>query len=173
MGLKITTIDTDGIKNRVLAEGEFGYDGYAAGGDEGRVYIGTNEAGDIALAKKAEIDTLDERVEDLEVYDNTESGLTAETLQGAIDELDAIMDSVGLSRVDKYLAAQQVANMVYTDSKLTKVQYNNATDVECEVLGYTDGKLTTVKHYTDSTLKGTTTLSYTSGKLVSAIFVEA
>ena len=73
-------------------------------------------------------------------------------------------------RADRYLALQNIANMVYTNGDLTKIQYNNATDVDYEVLGYTGGNLTTIQHYVGSVLKGTTTLSYTSDNLVSAVF---
>ena len=79
-------------------------------------------------------------------------------------------DSVNLTRADKYLAAQNIAKMVYTSGNLTKIQYNNATDVNYEVLNYTNGDLTSINHYTTGVLKGTTTLSYSSGNLVSAIF---
>ena len=74
-------------------------------------------------------------------------------------------------RADRYLALQDIANMVYTSGDLTKIQYNNATDVDYEVFVYDSGNLTSIQHYVGSVLKGTTTLSYTSGNLVSAIFV--
>ena len=45
--------DTNGAKD-LLAKAEFGYDDYAAGGDEGRVYIGTGTV-NIPLATKQEI----------------------------------------------------------------------------------------------------------------------
>ena len=45
--------DTDGIKP-LLLEGEFGFDAYHAGGDAGRVYIGTGTE-NIALARKDEV----------------------------------------------------------------------------------------------------------------------
>ena len=61
--------------------------------------------------------------------------------------------------------------MVYTSGDLTKVQYNDATDVDYEVFAYGSGNLTSIQHYVGSVLRGTTTLSYTSGNLVSAIFV--
>ena len=76
-----------------------------------------------------------------------------------------------LDRADKYLAAQNIANMSYTDGNLTKIQYNNATNVDYEVFAYGSGNLTSIQHYTGGVLRGTTTLSYTSGNLVSAIFV--
>ena len=45
--------DLDGVKP-LLQVGEFGYDNYPAGGDVGRVYIGTGSE-NIPLAKKAEM----------------------------------------------------------------------------------------------------------------------
>ena len=85
---------------------------------------------------------------------------------------DSEIASVNLLRADKYLAAQNVANMSYDgNGKLSKVQYNNSTDVDYEVLTYNvDGKLSNVAHYTTSTLRGNTVLSYSAGKLVSAIY---
>lgn len=74
-------------------------------------------------------------------------------------------------RADRYLALQDIANMVYTSGDLIKIQYNNATDVDYEVFAYGSGNLTSIQHYVGSVLRGTTTLSYTSGNLVSAIFV--
>lgn len=83
------------------------------------------------------------------------------------------VDLNNLTRADKYLASQNVANMGYdVNGKLSKVQYNNATDVDYEVLTYNvDGKLSNVAHYTTSTLRGNTVLSYSAGKLVSAIYI--
>ncbi len=94
-----------------------------------------------------------------------------------IDEINAakvdlsVFNSANLNRADKYLAGQNIANMIYTAGDLTKIRYKNNTDVDYEVLGYTTGNLTTIQHYIGSTLKGTTTLTYSGGNLVSAIFV--
>ena len=84
---------------------------------------------------------------------------------------DTEIASVNLLRADKYLAAQNIANMSYTDGNLTKIQYNDALDIDYEVFAYGSGNLTSIQHYVASVLKGTTTLSYTSGNLVSAIFI--
>lgn len=139
--------DTSGSKP-LLEVGELGYDNYPAGGDAGRVYVGTGSS-NIMLAKKTEVDSaLALKVDDTEIA------------------------SVNLLRADKYLAAQNVVNMVYNvEGKLSKVQYNNTTDVDYEVLTYNvDGKLTNVAHYVGSVLKGNTVLSYVDGKLASAPF---
>ena len=51
---KILYIDTDGTKGSLPA-GTLGYDAYAAGGDEGRVAVGTAGGVDVLLAKKSEL----------------------------------------------------------------------------------------------------------------------
>ena len=91
-------------------------------------------------------------------------------LAGKVD--DSEIASVNLLRADKYLAAQNVVNMSYNlNSKLEKVQYNNSTDVDYEVLTYNvDGKLSSVAHYVGGVLQGNTVLSYSNGKLISAPF---
>lgn len=53
----ITRQDTNGVKP-LLQTGEFGYDNYPAGGDSGRVYVGTGSE-NIPLAKKAEMLAVD------------------------------------------------------------------------------------------------------------------
>ena len=53
----ITRQDSNGVKP-LLQTGEFGYDNYPAGGDEGRVYVGTGSE-NIPLAKKSEVDALE------------------------------------------------------------------------------------------------------------------
>jgi len=65
---KILYIDTDGTKGS-LPEGALGYDAYAAGGDEGRVGVGTASGTDILLSKKQEVDALENRVDTLESTD--------------------------------------------------------------------------------------------------------
>ena len=49
----ITKQDSNGVKP-LLQTGEFGYDNYPAGGDNGRVYVGTGSE-NVPLAKKAEM----------------------------------------------------------------------------------------------------------------------
>ena len=84
---------------------------------------------------------------------------------------DTEISNVNLLRADKYLSAQNIANMSYTDGNLTKIQYNDALDIDYEVFAYTSGNLSSIQHYVGSVLKGTTTLSYSGGNLISAIFV--
>lgn len=136
---------------------------------QGRVTAGTNPTtisgyGITDVYTKAELNAgqLDNRY-----YTETEVNSAL-----ALKVDDTEIASVNLLRADKYLAAQAVANMVYNGSgKLSKVQYNNATDVEYEVLTYNvEAKLSNVAHYIASTLRGNTVLSYSGGKLVSAIY---
>ena len=85
---------------------------------------------------------------------------------------DTEIASVNLLRADKYLASQDIAAMYYTNGNLTKIQYNNTTDSDYENLLYTTGTLTSIEHYVNSILEGTTTLSYTDGALTSVVFTE-
>lgn len=48
--------NTNGTKG-LLSKGELGYDDYAAGGDTGRVYVGTGTE-NIALAERLEANTM-------------------------------------------------------------------------------------------------------------------
>lgn len=99
-------------------------------------------------------------------YTKTE---TNTLLNDKVDDSD--IASVNLLRADKYLAAQNIVNMEYTDGNLSKIQYNNPTDVNYEIFSYSGGNLASIQHYTSSVLRGTTTLSYSGGNLISAIFV--
>ena len=99
---------------------------------------------------------------------NVQDGL--EELQGDVDTINESIGNVNITRADKYLAAQDIVNMIYTDGNLTKIRYNNDTDVDYEVLTYTSEKLSNVAHYTSAVLRGNTVLSYADGKLVSAIY---
>lgn len=58
---RITKQDTNGVKP-LLSTGELGYDNYPAGGDVGRVYVGTGAA-NIALAKKTEVTAVDTKAD--------------------------------------------------------------------------------------------------------------
>ena len=129
---------------------------------------------------KAEVDTkLAGQNDASEInYSNTTSGLAATKVQGAIDEVEGRLDvaetkiaNANISRADKYLASQNIANMIYTNGDLTKIRYRVDSDTDYETLSYVNGNLTTINHYINAVLKGTTTLSYSGGNLVSAIFV--
>lgn len=52
----ITRQDKNGVKP-LLQVGEFGYDNYPAGGDAGRVFVGTGTE-NVPLAKKEEVDEI-------------------------------------------------------------------------------------------------------------------
>ena len=184
--------DSNGVKP-LLQTGELGYDNYPAGGDEGRVYVGTGTS-NIAQAKKSEVMDVDSKVDTHVAREDNPHGVTkAQVGLGNVDNtsdadkpisiatqnaLDLKVDdseiaSVNLLRADKYLASQNVVNMEYNaEGKLAKVQYNSAIDENYEVLTYNgDGKLSNVAHYVDAILKGNTVLSYTNGKLTAAPYV--
>ena len=65
--------DTNGIKP-LLGKGELGYDDYGVGGDSGRVYVGTGSE-NIPLAKKSEIDSHGNRIDNPHSVTKTQVGL--------------------------------------------------------------------------------------------------
>ena len=100
----------------------------------------------------------------------TEIKESIEEVENRLDIFETAISSSNLTRADKYLASQNVVKMLYNlKGKLSKVRYNNDTDVDYEVLTYNlEGKLSNVAHYVEGLLRGNTTLSYENGKLVAS-----
>ena len=100
----------------------------------------------------------------------TEIKESIEEVENRLDIFETAISNANLTRADKYLASQNVVKMLYSlKGKLSKVRYNNDTDVDYEVLTYNlEGKLINVAHYVESVLRGNTTLSYENGKLVAS-----
>ena len=71
--MRINRHDTNGNKP-LLSKGELGYDDYTAGGDTGRVYVGTGTE-NIPVAKKAEVDAHIARVDNPHVVTKAQVGL--------------------------------------------------------------------------------------------------
>ena len=146
---KILYVDTDGTKG-TLPEGTLGYDAYAAGGDEGRVAVGTS-SGDVPLAKKSEVDVV--------------KAITGTTIE---------------IRYDKLLAVRDVIEMVYTSGDLITVIYegdNDTTVYYRDIMTYdVDGNLTQVDHFYNTadlvTASGQTVLTYAAGDLATAAYSE-
>ena len=84
--------------------------------------------------------------------------------------LKDILVASNIERADRYLAAQNIANMVYAGDDLTKIQYNTATDIDYEVLTYGVDGLSNIAHYVGGVLAGNTVLTYAAGDLVSAVY---
>ena len=141
--------DSNGVKP-LLQVGELGYDNFPAGGDAGRVYVGTGTE-NIAQAKKSEVIAVES-----EVVRITEE-----------------LEDANLNRADKWLASQDIVQMIYdVNGDLVKLQYIAATDVNYEIFSYTNGDLSGIAHYIDGELKGNSVLNYTDGSLTSVIFTE-
>ena len=66
--------DSNGIKP-LLQVGELGYDNFPAGGDEGRVYVGTGTS-NIAQAKKSEVTAVDSKVDAHVAREDNPHGVT-------------------------------------------------------------------------------------------------
>ena len=95
-------------------------------------------------------------------------------VENRLGVVEGAIANVILTRADKYLASQNVVKMIYSpEGKLSKVRYNNDTDLDYEVLTYDlEGKLSNVAHYVEGALRGNTTLSYVDGKLIAAPYIE-
>lgn len=132
-----------------------------------------NDAGEISVTPSGNLVSTNVQAALVELQgdiDNRYTKAQADVLlAGKVD--DSEIASVNLLRADKYLTAQNIANMSYIDGNLAKIQYNSATDVDYEVFTYNSGNLTSIQHYISGVLRGTTTLSYGAGNLVSAVFI--
>ena len=172
--MTITNKNTNGVRTIPLGEREVMQELTPADVNFGKLRVGTNGtyAGEVLLAKDADvvsntlaISTLGSRVT------TTEGSISAlnTTASGLNSRLTTVETNI-TPRADKYLAAQDVAAMIYSSGNLSKIQYNTATDSNYEVLSYSNGNLATTQHYVGAVLKGTTTLGYTAGVLTSAVF---
>ena len=86
---KIIKQDTQGTKP-LLQVGEFGYDNWVAGGDIGRVYVGTGSS-NIAIAKKAEVAAVDSKADTHIVRVDNPHGVTkAQVGLGSVDNTSDI-----------------------------------------------------------------------------------
>lgn len=91
--------DTDGNKG-LLAEASFGLDAHAAGGDAGRLYIGTGTE-NVALAKKSELDIVaaqDDVLTSIDIVGN-ELQYTDELGNVTSKDLSIYLDDTNLSRL--------------------------------------------------------------------------
>lgn len=162
----ITNKNTNGVRTIPLAEREVMQELTPADPNYGKIVVGTNGTyvGEVLLAK------------DVDVVANAGAIVALDgrldTAESEINTLQSALVDVNLTRADKYLSAQNITSMVYVSGDLVKIQYNTASDSDYEVLAYVSGNLSTIDHYVGTVLKGTTTLTYTGGKLTSAIFVS-
>lgn len=153
--------DTDGTKS-TLGVGEFGFDNYPSGGDQGRVYIGDGSS-NIPLSRKDEVESFKE-----DFNERTE----------AVNALLGVSDTT--YRYDKLLGALDVIGMNYTDGNLSAVRYTGDDGTVTffrDVMTYTDGNLVKVEHFYDvealTTPSGQTVLTYDgSGNLIAAAYTE-
>ena len=182
VGTSNTAIATTAFVNAEIANDTYSKAQLDAGQLDNRYYTETeidskfaaqNEASEITVVPAGNLVSTSVQSALVELQgdiDNRYTKTEADTLlAGKVN--DSEIASVNLLRADKYLAAQNIVNMEYTDGNLSKIQYNNPTDVEYEVFSYSAGDLVGIQHYTASVLRGTTTLSYSGGNLISAIFV--
>ena len=184
VGTNSTQLATTAFVGAEIADKAYSKTQLDAGQLDNRYYTETeldNGALDNRYYTESEIDAKLEAQNDASEinYDGTLSGLVATNVQNAIDEVEnrlgiseTAISNANLTRVDKYLASQNIAKMRYTNGDLTKIQYKNATDVDYEVFSYSGGDLSGIAHYVGGILKGNSVLLYTDGDLSSVVFTE-
>jgi hypothetical protein len=112
-------------------------------------------------------------IQDNLTSDDADKPLSAKQGKVLDEKYTNIVSSVNLLRADKFLAAQNIAKMVYdAEGSLIKIRYISDTDDNYEVMNYIDGALSSIDHYVDAELRGTSTLSYQDSVLISVIFQE-
>lgn len=90
---RITKQDTNGVKP-LLSTGELGYDNYPAGGDAGRVYVGTGTT-NVALAKKTEVTAVDTKADThIERVDNPHNVTKSQVGLGNVDNTSDVNKNV-------------------------------------------------------------------------------
>lgn len=150
---KIIKVDTNGVKP-LLDMRELGYDNYPAGGDVGRVYVGTGTA-NIPLAKKVEVTAVDTK---------------ADTHIGRVDNPHSVTKAqVGLWNVDNTSDASKPISTATQAALNTKVD----TTGDQTIAGVktfssspiiptpTDGTQATNKDYADTKVAKVTSIDNT------------
>lgn len=134
-GLRIRTVDTDGNKG-LLPKTEFGYDDYSAGGDAGRVYVGTGTVNK-ALAFKEEVDSKLPATADIQVALNANT-LTITDIHGSAHNIDlsVYLDDSNLSRIVNGTldAATGVATFSRDDASTFTLDLSSLIDTNVTVL---------------------------------------
>ena len=113
----IIKIDTDGVKP-LLQTGEFGYDNYPAGGDSGRVYVGTGSV-NIPLAKKAEL--------------NAKADKTDADLLGVPKAPTATVGTNSTQLATTAFVGAEIADKAYSKTQLDAGQLDNRYYTETEI----------------------------------------
>ena len=116
--MRINRQDTNGVKP-LLQVGELGYDNYPSGGDVGRVYVGNGSA-NIAMAKKAEVTTVDGKVDTHTARaDNPHSVTKTQVGLGNVQNVDTTNAS--------NIASGTLANARLANSGVTAGTYKSVT----------------------------------------------
>ena len=156
----ITRQDTNGTKP-LLQVGELGYDNFPAGGDEGRVWVGTGTS-NIAQAKKSEVMAVDSKADTHIARDDNPHGVTKAQvgLGNANDTSDA--DKPISIATQEALDLKAVASEVYSKAELNAGQldsrYYTQTQLDSTVVKLTgDQTIEDVKTFMSSPIVPTPT----------------
>ena len=123
-----------------------------------------------------EIEALYEGLADTNKYTDAEK----DKVNNIPTNIGLVLGTTTLTRFDKILGSMDILDMGYSNGDLVTVRYNGDNDTSVfyrDVLEYTAGDLTTVKHYYNTadlvTESGLTTLVYDIDKnLVSSTYTE-
>lgn len=164
--MRISKHDLDGVKP-LLQTGEFGYDNYPAGGDSGRVYVGTGSE-NIPLAKKAELNAKANKT-DADLLGVPKAPTAAVGTNSAQLATTAF---VGAEIADKaysktQLNAGQLDNRYYTETELNSGVLDTRYFTETELL---NGALD-VRYYTETEIDTlySTTVNLTGNQTIAGI----
>lgn len=141
----------------------------------GSTYVYITSGAVDSVAGKTGVVTLDKADVGLSNVDNT-SDLAKPISTATQTALDlkadtAALENLNMFRADKVLASKNIARLIYESGNLTKIRYNIDSDVDYEVLTYSEEDLVNVAHYINEELKGNTVLTYASDELVSSVFI--
>ena len=138
--------------------------------------LGTIEDGATADQTAEEIEALYESRSDTNKYTDAEKAKVV----NIPNNTDLVLGTTTLTRFDKILGSMDIIDMDYLNGDLVTVRYTGDNDTSVfyrDVLEYTAGDLTTVKHYYNTvdlgTESGLTTLVYDIDKnLISSSYTE-
>lgn len=120
--MRITKQDTNGVKP-LLEVGEFGYDDYPAGGDAGRVWVGTGSE-NLAVAKKVEIEVVETSVNDhIDDIGNPHGVTKAQVGLGLVS-----------NKLESDLSVYSAARLT-TPVEISGVSFNGTSDIDIPFSG--------------------------------------
>jgi len=150
--MRIVNKNTNGTRTRYMGERELMQELTPASENYGKVVVGTDGTGEGELILANDADVL---------------------------EVQSVLGTGSNVRYDKKLGSLDVIDRVFVNGDLTSIIYTGDNDTDMyyrDVLVYTNGDLTAVKHFYSTidlvTVSATTTFSYTNNEITSTTYTE-